>query len=150
MPEAVSSTEGGSIHYVRKSTEQSGIKVDTELFLKLLISQIKYQDPLEPQSNTELVAELAQMSEMEQLQQMNSSLIGSQSYALIGKYAYAEVLDDETGVTNSYFGKVTSVMLKSGESYAVMGDRAVSISDISQVFDSSFVEQGAEAGEDEE
>jgi hypothetical protein len=35
---------------------------------------------------------------------MNSSLGNTQAYNLIGKYAYAEVLDSETGVKNQYFG----------------------------------------------
>jgi len=36
-----------------------------EDFLNLLVAQLKYQDPLEPQDNTEAVAQLAQYSELE-------------------------------------------------------------------------------------
>ncbi len=147
MADSVSSTgSAGTIHYVSGSNESSGgIKVDTDMFLKLLVAQMQYQDPLEPQSNTQLVAELAQMSEMEQMQQMNLSLSNSQAYGLIGKYAYAEVLDSKTGVTNQYFGLVTSVAIKDGVTYAVMGDYAVDVSNITRVFDSSYAESSADS-----
>jgi flagellar basal-body rod modification protein FlgD len=43
-------------------------------FLKLLVSQLKNQDPLNPADNQEFAAQLAQFSSLEQLMQMNQSL----------------------------------------------------------------------------
>ncbi len=43
-------------------------------FLKLLIAQIQNQNPLDPASNTEFIAQLAQFSTLEQLTTMNSTL----------------------------------------------------------------------------
>jgi flagellar basal-body rod modification protein FlgD len=43
-------------------------------FLKLLVAQMKNQDPLSPQDNTEFVAELAQFSNLEQTQGINDRL----------------------------------------------------------------------------
>lgn len=43
-------------------------------FLKLLVAQMKNQDPLKPQDNTQFVAELAQFSNLEQTQGINSRL----------------------------------------------------------------------------
>ena len=43
-------------------------------FLKLLVTQLQNQDPMNPASNQEFAAQLAQFSSLEQLQQINSYL----------------------------------------------------------------------------
>ncbi len=76
-------------------------------FLQLLVTQLKYQDPLEPMADQEFIAQLAQFSQLEQLENMTRSLdtnsevdyIMSQTIAntmattLIGKTVVAEGAD---------------------------------------------------------
>ena len=45
-----------------------------DAFLQLLVAQIKYQDPLEPQDNSSFVAELAQFSALEQMNNVATNL----------------------------------------------------------------------------
>jgi flagellar basal-body rod modification protein FlgD len=45
-----------------------------DAFLKLLVEQIKNQDPLEPKDNSEFVAQLAQFSSLEQTMGINDRL----------------------------------------------------------------------------
>lgn len=46
-------------------------------FLKMLVMQLRYQDPLNPMKGTEFAAQLAQFSSVEQLHNINSSLLNS-------------------------------------------------------------------------
>jgi len=48
--------------------------LDRDAFLKLLVAQMKNQNPLEPQENSQFVAELAQFSSLEQSQGINDRL----------------------------------------------------------------------------
>lgn len=74
-------------------------------FLKLLITQLTYQNPLEPMDNRELVAQMAQFSSLEQMQNLNSQMASLSAINAIGKTAKAtdenkqEVLGTVTGVT---------------------------------------------------
>ena len=47
-----------------------------DAFLQLLVTQMKYQDPLDPQDNSEYVAELAQFSSLEQMSNVAKTLEG--------------------------------------------------------------------------
>ncbi len=51
-----------------------GEELDKEAFLLLLVTQFQYQDPLEPSSDTEFVAQLAQFTSLEQMMNLNTSM----------------------------------------------------------------------------
>jgi len=51
-----------------------GQQADSQTFLLLLVTQMKNQDPLNPQDPTEFVSQLAQFSSLEQLLGMRKSL----------------------------------------------------------------------------
>ena len=69
-------------------------------FLRLLIAQLKNQDPLSPMENTEFTAQMAQFSSLEQLfnvndnledlQTLSAAVANTQALALIGKEIRAE------------------------------------------------------------
>jgi flagellar basal-body rod modification protein FlgD len=61
-------------------------------FLKLLVGQLKNQDPLNPTNDTEFIGQMAQFSQLEQTQNMasaNAELVlqqrGSRAVGLLGK-----------------------------------------------------------------
>jgi flagellar basal-body rod modification protein FlgD len=59
-----------------KAAEAATNKVtsDKEMFLKLLVAQLTYQDPLNPQEDKEFIAQLAQFTQVETLQNIDSSV----------------------------------------------------------------------------
>ncbi|MEI6808607.1 MAG: flagellar hook capping FlgD N-terminal domain-containing protein [bacterium] len=52
-----------------------GGQMGKDQFLKLLITQLQSQDPLKPMDNTEMIAQLAQFSALEQMQNLNSKVL---------------------------------------------------------------------------
>ncbi|MGE5679451.1 MAG: flagellar hook assembly protein FlgD [Bacillota bacterium] len=64
-------------------------------FLKLMMSQIKYQDPLNPMDGTQFSAQLAQFSSLEQLTNMNESL----NKSLDANYILAQSVNNTMSVS---------------------------------------------------
>ena len=56
------------------SGKVAGGPPDKTEFLKLLVTQLQHQDPLQPQDGTEFVAQLAQFSSLEQLIDINQNI----------------------------------------------------------------------------
>lgn len=52
----------------------SKVGADQEMFLKLLVAQMKNQDPLNPQDSVQYMSQLAQFSSLEQLTTINQQL----------------------------------------------------------------------------
>jgi flagellar basal-body rod modification protein FlgD len=132
------------------SSDAGGITVNTETFLKLLVAQMQYQDPLEPQSNADFIAQLAQMSSLTEMQSMNSTMGTTKALDYVGKEVYASVLNSQTGVTEIYDGIVTGVTMKNGEAYVIMGKYAICVDDITAIAEVTQTETPAETDAAEE
>ena len=87
---------------------KSSSGMDKEAFLQLLVAQMKYQDPLEPTSNTEYIAQYAQFSQVEQMQNMSNSMDLQRASSLVGKEVYIKTTTS-SGDTKLVQGKVDYV-----------------------------------------
>ena len=103
------------------SSAMSAQTVDYQSFLRLLVAQMKNQDPTSPMESTDYVAQLATFSQVEQSVQMNSNLQSmlqastlSQATGLIGRYI--ESMD------GSVAGYVKEVQVYSDGSVLVLDD----------------------------
>jgi len=66
---------------VKKQTDTSGTRttksqLGQEDFLKLMTAQMQNQDPFQPQSNDQMIAQMAQFSTVTGIQQLNSTMSG--------------------------------------------------------------------------
>lgn len=57
-----------------QSTTSSNDSLGKDAFLQLLVTQLKYQDPLDPQDNGEYLSQLAQFSALEQMTNVSEGL----------------------------------------------------------------------------
>ncbi len=103
------------------------IDLDRDAFLKILITQLRYQDPMNPMEDKEFIAQMAQFSSLEQMQQMNRSLntflesnFLYQASSLIGKEVTIKGTEDEIkGIVQeiSFTEYGPKVILENGEEY---------------------------------
>lgn len=99
-------------------------------FLTLLAVQMSNQDPLEPMQDSDFIAQMAQFSALEQMQQLNQSFGTQQAYTLIGKNIVA-TLDDNTQVA----GTVTGVIKQNNTEYLQVGTYTVPLAKVEEIYD---------------
>lgn len=126
--------ENSALEYYSGSVGQNSMGKDD--FLKLLVAQLRNQDPMKPMEDREFIAQLAQFNALEQMQNLNNSFSQLlkwqqllQSSALIGKNIEA-IQDDGSFVT----GVVTEVKITSEGPVLKVDDRYISLGNISRIF----------------
>jgi len=131
-----------------QETSKSKRDVSDELgkddFLKLLITQLQNQDPMEPMEDQDFIAQIAQFSSLEQMQNLNNSFSYSMGFSLMGKYISAAITDEKTGEVKYVEGEVSSVKSVSGEVYLVVDGQDVPVSKITNVSETPLGYQGME------
>jgi len=100
-----------------------------DAFLKLLVAQLRFQDPLNAMKDTEFIAQMAQFSALEQMGSLNRGMAMSQAAGLLGREV--ELADPETGKV--LYGVVSRVRVEKGEPKLVVGDREYGLSDLTAV-----------------
>lgn len=107
-------------------------------FLNLLVTQLRNQNPLEPLSNTEYIAQMAQFTSVEQLMNLASEMsalrnsLGIAS-GMIGMSVEWSEYDQATGQLVTYQGIVDSIVVRGGETLARVGDREISLDAITSM-----------------
>src|SRR5919112_5751324 len=127
-------TTATSLYTNRTTTDAGADKKlgDQDTFLKLLVAQLKYQDPSNPADSTQFLAQTAQFTQVEKLGEIASML---QSQQLIGASALVGrtvTYQDADGTTQT--GVVTTVKLNGdSEPTLVVGNTDVQLSKVTEV-----------------
>jgi flagellar basal-body rod modification protein FlgD len=107
----VSGVSGASFDYTGGASGRNTGELGKDEFLKLLTMQLKYQDPMSPDSSTEFIAQLAQFSSLEGMTNLQDSFAGVQAYTLLGK-----VVSKVDGITQEEtLGEVVGVKFVDGD-----------------------------------
>ncbi len=93
--------------------------LDMNQFLRLLAVQMENQNPLEPMNDRDFFAQMAQLGQVQGMEQINKSLGVSQAAALMGKEVTAvrPMTDTSSGLTEIVIGKVVQLTVRNGEQY---------------------------------
>lgn len=122
---------------VNKSAK--GNTLDKDAFLQLLVAQMKYQDPLEPTSNTEYISQYATFSELEQMQNMSASMDLFRASSLVGQTVLLKVTDSE-GRETTVQGNVDYVVYERNKAYLSVNGDLYSMDDLDTVADPTYLE----------
>lgn len=99
----------------------SNNNMDKDMFLQLLVTQMQYQDPMNPTDNTEYMSQLAQFSTLEAMQNLGSTISGGQMMSLTGQYVILNV-PDSAGNMSQVSGIVDYVTVNDGKTYFHIND----------------------------
>lgn len=120
---------------------QSAFGLDFQSLLKIILTQLTYQDPLKPMDNFQFVSQLAQFAQLQQSQSLNdqittllSAQAATQATSLLGR-----TVDIQAQGSLTVSGQVTAVSFTSGQPLVTIRTADgqtignISIANISQV-----------------
>lgn len=132
----------------RKVSSEDKSILGKDDFLKILITQMRYQDPLEPMDTRESIAQMASFSSLEQMQNLNKgfenmsntiteqlmpSVMLQQASTMIGReVAYVNPDYDEDTPEDQVVlvGRVSSISMYEGSPVYIIGNHQVPYGDI--------------------
>lgn len=152
---AASSTSSTSNTSSTSSTTSANNILGKDDFLKLLITELKYQDPTDPMDNYEYISQMSTFSSLEQIQNLNTtmtsmadtlngtllpSMLLQQSSSMIGKaVSYTQTTTSGgTSTTAELEGVVESVVMKDGGLYYVIDGEEIAASSVTSMAEGSF------------
>ena len=106
-----------------------------DAFLQLLVTQMQYQDPLNPSSDTEFISQLASFSALEQMQNLNSTFSKAQAFGLVGQQVIVSA-DNSAGCVQGVVDYVTS---SNGKTYFSIGGELYSTEKLQTVIDQTYI-----------
>jgi len=112
-------------------------ELDKDSFLKLLVAELRHQDPTQPMNDREFISQMAQFSSLEQMSNMNQAIerlvLRSQSgeaFSLIGKEVEAVDFASQQLVR----GVASGVVYRQDGVKIIVGSTEVSLNDIHAVY----------------
>ncbi|MBN9239750.1 MAG: flagellar hook capping protein [Micrococcales bacterium 70-64] len=143
MPSAIDSIVNNSnvqvpeaITAAQNSAKQ---KMDGEMFMQLLVAQLRAQDPSSPMDTNAMMTQTAQLASMEQLTSM--SKLSQESFSLQMRVAASSLIGKEVGYVDAdgktQKGIATAVSFANAVPTVTIGDKSIRLDAISDVANAS-------------
>jgi flagellar basal-body rod modification protein FlgD len=100
-----------------QSNEKPSGELGKDDFLKLLVGQLRHQDPMNPMEDKDFMGQMAQFSQLEQMTNVASTLQNDRAFGLIGRTVSYN--DKVTG--DVVEGTVEKVVIKAGKPTLTIG-----------------------------
>ena len=146
MANIIAPVENGKLNYEytdnskKNGINPTGSTLGYDQFLQLLCAEMQYQDPLEPTSNTDYVAQMATFSQLEATLSLTATQENANASNLVGKQVILKVTSETTGQTTYVDGRVDYVMYENGEVFLSVNDQLYPASSLDTVADSEYYE----------
>lgn len=117
------------------ATNVSKQKLDGEMFLQLLIAQLRAQDPSSPMNTSDMMTQTTQLASMEQLTSLTS--VNQENFSLQMRMAAAGLIGKQVGYTGSdgtaHTGIANAVSFADSVPTVTIGDQTVRLDAVSGV-----------------
>ena len=146
MANIIAPVEDGKLNYEytdnskKNGINPTGSTLGYDQFLQLLCAEMQYQDPLEPTSNTDYVAQMATFSQLEATLSLTETQENANASNLVGKQVILKVTSETTGQTSYVDGRVDYVLYENGEVFLSVNDQLYPASSLDTVADSEYYE----------
>lgn len=132
-----------------KNQVKDGSVLGKDDFLKLMVTQLQHQNPLEPMDNTEYISQMASFSALEQMSNLNTSfekmaalwsdylipqMQWQQAAQVLGKTVTYQNPSTEEGAPGFLTGMVDSVLAKDGQIFFIINDTEISMDSVTQIW----------------
>jgi len=122
-----------------RAPRQPNSDLDRNAFLNLLVTQLRHQDPLNPMDDREFIAQMAQFSALEQMQNLNTTMSNSASFNMIGQTIAGVSINPVTGARTEVLGRVEGVRVQNSEAWLIVGmgenERMIRASEVEYIFE---------------
>jgi flagellar basal-body rod modification protein FlgD len=117
-----------------KSTKQQS-QVDKDLFLQILTTQLRNQDPTQPMEDREMIAQMAQFSTLEQISNLNQAFNQFIDSQQVDISRYSTMMNKEVTWTDDVTGKqesgvVKGIIKKDDQFYYQVNDEEIPVGNI--------------------
>lgn len=123
--------------YTSTKKETGGSDLDKDAFLNLLVTQMRYQDPMNPGDSTEYMSQLAQYSSLEATMNISNTLDKGNALNLVGQYVIMNTTDS-AGNMDMVSGLVEYATVKDGEVLLSINDTYYPATDLDSVVDYDY------------